>query len=69
MFYIEGAPLYCLSGKEAIWMRRIRPTEWWRPSIGLSWEKVGGVFFVRNYAGGWPEFHFMVHALPKELVV
>ena len=48
-------------------MRRI--TERWHHSIGVSWEEVGGVFFVKNYAGGWLEFHFMVHALPKGLVL
>ena len=30
----------------------------------------GWCFFidVQNYAGGWLEFHFMVHALPEGLV-
>ena len=25
--------------------------------------------YVQNYAGGWREFHFMVHALPGGLVI
>ena len=25
--------------------------------------------YVHNYAGGWLEFHFMVHALPGGLVI
>ena len=34
---------------------------------GVSWRTL--FIYVQNYAGGWLEFHFMVHALPGGLVI
>ena len=40
--------------------------------FGKVWEEVGRwsfFIYVQNCAGGWLEFHFMVHALPGGLVI
>ena len=39
--------------------------------LGQFLKRVGVVFFigVQNYAGGWLEFHFMVHARHGGLVI
>ena len=38
--------------------------------LGKFWRRLVEFFiYIQNYAGGWPEFHFMAHALPGGLVI